>query len=380
MGTIYLDNSATTQPSQAVVDAMTQAMTQTYHNPSSLYAQAITAEKQMEACRAAIQDVFGPGQVLFTSGGTESNNLAILGGLAAMRGGGRILYSAGEHPAVREACMAAEPLGFQPQELPLDSQGLLDLSVAEKQLAQDVRLLCVMQVNNETGALQPLEQLAHMRQTLCPKAMFHVDVVQGFLRHPLDVRSLGIHSVALSAHKIHGPKGVGALWLSGEGRIHPRMFGGGQEDGIRPGTENTPGIAGLLAAITGYPKTHAMRSLKLRLWNRLKDAIPAIRVNGPHPDAQEAADHILNLSFFPVQAQTMLHALEGEGVLVGNGAACSSRRAQVSRVLRAMQVPTKEAECAIRFSLNPYITMKEVDAAADAVLRCYNRLKPFIRR
>lgn len=377
---IYLDNSATTQPTQAVVDAMAAAMREGFYNPSSLYAQAVAAEKQMEACRASVQQSLGAGRVLFTSGGTEANNLAILGALAAMRGRGRVLYSAGEHACVVEACVAAESMGFHAEELPLDAQGKVDLDALAAQLGDDVSMVCLMQVNNEMGAIQPLAEVAQLMKRHCPQAWLHVDAVQGFLRHPLNPSAIGASSVAMSAHKIHGPKGVGALWLAQGTKLSPRVFGGGQESGLRPGTENTPGIAGFLAAQDEYPKNHAMRSLKLQLWHTLAQAIPPLRVNGPRPDSPLAADHILNVSFAPVRAQTMLHALEGEGVLVGNGSACSSKKARVSRVLRAMRVPDEQAQCAIRFSLNPYLTQDEMDAAAQAVLRCYERLKGFVRR
>lgn len=378
MRTIYLDNSATTRPTDAVIEAMASCMRSGYHNPSSLYADALAAEKLMDACRAAIQGEFGPGQVVFTSGGTEANNLAILGGLTSLRGTGRVLFSAGEHASVREACAVAERLGFEAQEIPLLPDGTVDLSEAEQLLTKDTRLICVMQVNNETGAIQPISEVASLKERLCPQAMLHVDAVQGFLRHPLPTR--GVSSVALSGHKIHAPKGIGALWLKSGIRVQPLTHGGGQERGLRSGTENTPGIAGLLAAMAAFPKTNAMRGQKLKLWRMLAEGVPSLRVNGPVPDADNAADHILNVSFFPVRSETMLHALEGEGTLVGNGAACSSKKARISLVLKAMGIPPRDAECAIRFSLNPYLSEADIEAAAEATIRCYERLKGFVRR
>lgn len=378
MRTIYLDNSATTPPTDAVIEAMASCMRVGYHNPSSLYADALAAEKQMDACRAAIRSHLGPGQVVFTSGGTEANNLAILGGLASMRAGGRVLFSAGEHASVREACLAAECLGFEAAALPLMTDGTLDLAAAERMLTPDTRLICLMQVNNETGAIQPIEEVVKLKERLCPHAMLHVDAVQGFLRHALP--SGGITSVSLSGHKVHGPKGIGALWCKSGTKLQPLTHGGGQERGLRPGTENTPGIAGLFAAINAYPRANTMRSQKVLLWRLLLEGVPSLRVNGPAPDVSKAADHILNVSFFPVRAETMLHALEAEGVLVGNGSACSSRRVQTSRVLKAMGVPAGNAECAVRFSLSPYLSDADIEQAARAAVRCYERLKGFVRR
>ncbi len=380
MKTIYLDNSATTRPMPAVVQAMVASMEQAYYNPSSLYAQAVSVEKGMSACRAAIQQELGTGQVLFTSGGTEANNLAILGSLAVTREKGKVLYSAGEHSSVREACAAAETMGFTPVELPLTPDGLLDMEAACQALTPDTRLICLMHINNETGAIQPIAALAKLRDTRCPQAGLHVDAVQGFLRHPLDSKGLGVDSVSLSAHKVHGPKGMGALWLRERAKLSPRVYGGGQEGALRPGTENTPGIAALAAAIQHYPRENNMRALKLRLYRRLAEGVPALRVNGPKPDTEAASDHILNVSFAPVRGQTMLHALEGEGVLVGNGSACSSKAVKISRVLKAMGVPQADGECAIRFSLNPFLTEEEIDLAADRVIKCYNQLKGFVRR
>lgn len=377
---IYLDNSATTRPSAAVMEAMRQAMTDGYFNPSALYKPAMQAEKRMNDCRALIASKLGvKGRVIFTSGGTEADNLATLGCLPRRRTGGRILYSAGEHPAVIESCKAAVAQGFEAVEIPLLVNGLVDLPALDSLLSSDTLLICVMQVNNETGAVQPLKAIAAQRDERCPDALLHVDGVQGYLRLPCQAEEIGIDSYALSAHKFHGPKGVGALWISPRVRLQPQLYGGGQESGLRPGTHNTPGIAGLDAAIATYPVINTMRDLKLSLYERLREAIPTLEVNGPDPNSAQAADHILNISFPPVRSETLLHALEAEEVYVGNGAACSSRSGKGSHVLRAMGLSSQRVQSAIRFSLNPFLCRQDIDAAANAVIQSYQLLKGYSR-
>lgn len=380
---IYLDNSATTRVCGAAAAAMMQCMQAGYFNPSAVYGPALETEKMMRACRETLlRSVHARtgSQAVFTSGGTEADNLAILGRLSGMRGGGRILYSAGEHPAVKEACLAAEAMGFEAHSVPYDHTGAVDLDALEKLMTPDTRLICCMQVNNETGAIQPLSEIAALRARRAPEAHFHVDGVQGFLRVPFDMPGVQADSYALSGHKIHGPKGIGALILAPGVRVHPRALGGGQESGLRSGTENTPGIAGLLAAVEAYPLENGMRQVKLHLWQRLREAIPDAAVNGPAPDSDLAAPHILNVSLPPVRSETMLHALEGAGIYVGMGSACSSHKQKVSAVLRAMNTPQRLAESALRFSLCPENTLAEMEQVAAACGQNYVVLSKFQRR
>ncbi len=378
--TCYLDNSATTKPTQAVVDAMVCCMQEGYHNPSSLYAPALEVEKQITACRTLIAERLNAENVFFTSGGTEANNLAIFGALKGMRKKGKVLYSAGEHPSVLETCKQAQYLGFEPEEIPLSQNGVLQLGALRSQLKEDVSLICIMHVNNETGSIQPIHEVAKLRDSLQPDALLHVDGVQGFLRLPTDMRGWGVDSYALSGHKIHASKGVGALALGGRTRLTPLFFGGGQEAAIRSGTENTPGIAGLKKAIETYPAAHNMQNVKMKLFSMLQAGIENLAVNGPEPDAAEAAPHILNVSFPPVRAETMLHALEGDQIYVGNGSACSSKKKQISHVLAAMGSSVAQAESAIRFSLNPFLTEEDIQYAAKCCIQHYQVLKKFIRR
>ena len=375
----YLDNSATTRPTEYVDEAVKQCMLEGFYNPSALYAPALTSEKQMAACRELIaKELHADARnVIFTSGGTEADNLAILGSLSFHRGG-RVLFTAGEHPAVRAACESVRN-AFDVQEIPYDEKGLVDLNALEALITPDTRLICVMQVNNETGAVMQLSEIAALRDKLAPEAMLHVDGVQGFLRLPVDMRKMGIDSYALSGHKIHAPKGIGALVTSNRMRLAPRALGGGQEKTLRSGTENTPGIAGLKAAIESYPRENNMMQVKLHLYERLKEiAGDKFFVNGPAPE--EGAAHVLNCSLVPVRSETMLYALERDEVYVANGSACSSRKQKVSTVLAAMNTPRKQAESAIRFSLSPYTTMEEIDYAAECIRRHYDMFKRYERR
>lgn len=378
---IYLDNSATTRPSEAVIHAMAQCMREGYFNPSALYAPALEAEKMLRECRALLLSmVHAPAgaRAIFTAGGTEADNLAILGALASLHGGGKILYGAGEHAAVREACLAAR--GFEAVAMPYDHQGRIDLNALRGLLSADTRLICCMQVNNETGAIQPLKEIDALRRELAPGALFHVDGVQGFLRVPFDMTALHADSYAISGHKLHGPKGVGALVFAPTMRLQPRMLGGGQENQLRSGTENTPGIAGLMAAIRHYPGQHAMQENKMLLWQRIREYIPGAACNGPAPDSPLAAPHILNVSLPPVRSETMLHALEGERIYIGMGSACASHKQKVSQVLQAMHTHRSLAESALRFSLCPDNTAAEMEETARALQRQYAVLSRFQRR
>ena len=377
---IYLDNSATTRVCEAAVRAATACMTEGYYNPSALYMPSMAVEKEMNICRDAILravDAGGDARVVFTSGGTEADNLAILGGMEHMRGG-RVLYSAGEHPAVREACEHLK--NMDAQEIPLAADGRVRLDRLEELLTPDTKLICVMQVNNETGAVMPIAEIARLRDRLCPEAVLHVDGVQGFLRVPFSMRETGADSYALSGHKIHAPKGVGALVYRPRLRPSPRQIGGGQEKALRSGTENTPGIAGLRAAIEAWPKDTDLRALKCLLFSELKAKIPDAVYNGPDPGSPDTAPHILNVSLPPVRSETMLYALAGDGVYVGIGSACSSHKQKVSRVLRAMGLSGLRAESALRFSLCPFNTEDEMRTAAAIAAKHYELLKKYTRR
>ncbi|MBR6300000.1 MAG: cysteine desulfurase [Clostridia bacterium] len=377
----YLDNSATTRPSQRVVQAMIDCMQEGFYNPSALYAPAVAVEKKITACREAIALELhaDASRVIFTSGGTEADNLAILS-LLSERRGGRVLFTAGEHPAVRAACEALKN-SFDVKEIPYDRYGIVDLDALLDLLTPDTRMICVMQVNNETGAIMPMKEIADLRDRVCPNALLHVDGVQGFLRLPIDMKALGIDSYALSGHKIHGPKGIGALVYSERTRIVPRELGGGQEKGLRSGTENVPGIIGMYEAIHTFPRENEMRKQKLHLYERLLEICGEnLHVNGPQPESEFSAPHILNCSLVPVRSETMIYALERDQVFISGGSACSSHKQKISAVLSAMNVQRKVAESALRFSLSPYTSSEEIEYAAGCIARHYDLLKRYERR
>ncbi len=384
MTEIYLDNAATTKPSAEVIDAMTSAMRIGYYNPAALYKGAVEAERALEAARAAIAAPLRMKQehVIFTSGGTESDNLGILGHLKTCRSGGTVLYSAAEHAAVRNAAIEAENLGFTVKRIPLDTRGSLDLAALETMMDESVTLISVMHVCNETGMIMPLPQLASLRDQLAPRAAIHVDGVQGYLRLPVDMKKLGIQSYAVSAHKVHGPKGVGALIVQDKHKIAPLIFGGGHQRGLRAGTDNTVGAAGFAAAVKAYPASAAqtLQALKVDMARLLQSAVPNMQIIGPLPEDADSAPHILSLSLPPVNAETMVHALEAQGVIVGTGSACSSKSRKRSIPLTSMGVSVALMNSAIRLSFSVQNTPEELAIAAKAIQTQYDILSKFTRR
>ena len=380
----YLDNSATTKPSAAVAAAVRELMEGGWYNPSALYKPALEIQKKLDGVRETVLKAAGAeGQkVIFTSGGTEADNLALLGRLKACRKPGKVLISSVEHPAVSACADEIRRMGHEVLEIPASRSGAVDLAALEGMLDEGVLMISVMQVNNETGAAEPLAEIARLRNRLAPAAAIHVDGVQGFLRMDLGFNKLGIQSYALSGHKIHGLKGTGALIVRKDHAVRPVQFGGGQEGNLRSGTENTFGIIALGEAVrTWDPAANArMRALKDRLREELLRRIPEAKINGPEADPEKSAPHILNVALIPVRSQTMLFALEGDGVYVSAGSACASRKQKISPVLKAMGVSTEQADCSLRFSLCPQTTEAEIDYCIECVVRHYEMLKKYVRR
>ena len=380
----YLDNSATTRPSERVALAMLTCLREGWYNPSALYRPAMEAEKRVSAAR---QDILkaaeAQGQrLIFTGSGTEADNIAILGHMRTVKKASRVLISSVEHPGVARCAQELERMGHTVELLPVTRTGVLDLERLRELLREPAALICVMQVNNESGAVQPIAQIARLRDELCPDCAIHVDGVQGFLRVPVGFNKSGIQSYALSGHKLHGPKGIGALIVRRDHKVSPIVFGGGQEEGYRSGTENTPGIIGLAEAVRGYPEDGVarMRRCKELLYRGLLEAVPQAVLNGPALDDPACSPHILNMSLPPVRSQTMLLALEGDGVYVSAGSACSSKQQKVSGVLKAMGVPEPVADCALRFSLSPEVTEEQIAYAVACVKKHHELLKKYVRR
>lgn len=378
----YLDNSATTKPSDGVIREMAKRMSEMYYNPSSLYKEAFEVEKELNLCRDEIRKSINAkdARVIFTSGGTESNNLALFGVFGVSRPPVKIAVSAVEHPSVLDAADALVKMGAEIVRIGVNEEGELNFGQLSEELEKGLTLVSVMQVNNETGAVTDVKRLSEIVREKGNKTLLHIDGVQGFLRCPMDFSLCDLYT--LSSHKIHGPKGVGALVVRKGVRLSPTHIGGGQEDSLRSGTENTPGIFGFMQAIREMKAMNDMSALlmekKLALIERFQNAVPDLIVNGPDP--RTAAPHIVNFGFPNVRGEVMLHALEEEGVFASTGSACSSKKMKVSRVLTEMGIPAKKAEWALRFSLSPYTTIEEINYAAEVVKVKYELLKRFQRR
>lgn len=376
----YLDNSATTRPCEAAIQAMVECMREGFYNPSSVYRPSVEAFRRVrEARENLLKPIRGNNcDLIFTSGGTEANNLAVLGAVQRMRGKQVVAVSAVEHPSVRAAFDRLKDEGHDVRVIGVDTTGQPDWAALEQALDDGVSFVSMMQVNNETGALLDAQKL---HQLVNGRALIHVDGVQGYLRVPFDMRYADLYS--FSGHKIHGPKGIGALVVKKGIKIMPRQIGGGQENGLRSGTENTPGIAGLNAAALELMKlgdglTAETMAKKLRFIEAVRAVVPEVVIHGSAPEA--AAPHIVNLGFPNVRGEVMLHALEAEGVYVSTGSACSSKKLKVSSVLTAMGIPPARAEWAVRFSLSPHTTDEEINYAAGKIGACYDLLKRFQRR
>ncbi|MBR5302631.1 MAG: cysteine desulfurase [Clostridia bacterium] len=383
---IYLDNSATTRPFDSVVDVMGACMRDTWFNPSAAYKPAVDVDRQMRLCRQTIARQLGAqeDEVVFTGGGTESDNLAILGFAETLHGNANFLVSAIEHPAVSDTIQRVKKLGIEVREMPIDSRGVVDLTAAQELMDEHTALLSCMQVSNETGAIQPIEALSRMVRERNPKARVHVDGVQGFMRVPMHMGRMGVDMYALSGHKIHGPKGVGALVVRKGMRLVPQITGGGQEKNLRSGTYNAPAILGLGKAVqemaARQTDVEKLRELKACLLEKLEAQIPGIRVNGPRPDEKDSAPHILSISFDGVRGEVMRNALEGADVLVSTGSACASHKQKVSGTLRAMGLSSEMADGTVRISLGLDNTMEEMEITAAHMAKMAALLAKYRRR
>ncbi|ADL08216.1 cysteine desulfurase family protein [Thermosediminibacter oceani] len=380
---VYLDNSATTKVAKEAVDAMVQAMTLAFGNPSSLHRKGMEAERIVSKSRETLAAFLGAKsrEIYFTSGGTESNNLAIKGAAYARKRYGRhLITTAIEHPSVLDVFKSLEEEGFSVTYLGVDDSGHINLEELERALKPDTILVSIMYVNNEVGSIQPIEAAAEIIAKN-KNTLFHVDAVQAFGKIPLIPHLKGIHLMSLSAHKIYGPKGVGALYVRDGIKIMPLFNGGGQEEGLRSGTENVPGIAGFSAASELAFKNMAawqarMRELKERLKDRILEEIPDAVLNG----SENGAPHILNISFLGTRAEVLLHALESHGIYVSTGSACSSYKKGKSHVLAAMGKTAEEIDSALRFSFSPFLSLEDIDYTVEILKKEVTELRKFIRR
>ena len=374
---IYFDNSAATRPYDEVASAVFDTMSNNYGNPSSLHKLGIEAERAVKTAkeRVAAGIKANPSEILFTSGGTESDNIALFGTASANRGR-HIISTPLEHPAIINTLGELRERGYKIDYTPVDSSGKVILKDFERLIRPDTFLVTAMIVNNEIGTIEPIAEMAKILKSVNPRAVFHTDAVQGFGKVPINVDALGVDLVSLSAHKVHGPKGMGALYIRRGTKIKPIIYGGGQQQGMRSGTENVPGMVGFgiaakIAATDLGKKIERMSALKERLKNGILNSIDNVRINTPDNNAP----HILNVSFGGTKAEVVLHSLEMQDIFVSSGSACSSHKKEPSYVLTEIGVPRKMIDGSIRFSLSEFSTEEDVDITIEALKKIIPRLR-----
>lgn len=359
---IYLDNSATTKPCPEAVEAMTQALTEEWGNPSALYGFGIDAARQLRQARHTVAAALGaePDRVFFTSGGTEADNWAIFGTAKRLgKRGKHIVTTAIEHHAILNSMKELEGQGFEVTYLQPDSQGRVSVDDLKAALRKDTILVSIMMVNNEVGSVMPISQMAKLTHRLCPDAIFHTDAVQGFLKVPFQAKTLGADLISVSSHKIHGPKGAGALYISPRLRSFPALLlGGGQEGGYRSGTEGTPAIFGFAAACAAVSATFREDSQRehalIGEFAEKFAALEGVTVNGCHE-----APHVLSLAVPGVPVQNTINILQDHGICVSAGSACA--KGHRSHVLSAMALPPETIDSAFRVSLCRDTTREELE-------------------
>ena len=373
----YFDNAATTAVYPEVRDLMVKLMTEDYGNPSSLHMKGVDAEKYIKnaASQIAKEIKCQEKELVFTSGGTESNNLAIIGGaMAKRRAGKHIITTNIEHASVSATMDSLSKEGYDITYIGVDSTGHVKLDELKCALREDTILVSVMYVNNEIGTIQPIADIAAIIKSYNDKILFHVDAVQAFGKLRFSVKKLGVDMLSMSGHKIHGPKGSGALYIKDKTLIRPIIYGGGQQKEMRSGTENVPAIAGMGLATELIYKEHEK---KIEYINMLKDRfISGVTKYDDVFDNSGEAPHIASISFVGIRSEVMLHALEDKGIYVSAGSACSSNKPHISNVLKAIDMPDDRLESTLRFSFIETNTVEQVDYAIEVI----GELLPFLRR
>lgn len=378
---IYLDNSATTMAFREVTELVSKIMYVDYGNPSSMHMKGVQAENYVKEAKETLAGLLKvqEKELFFTSGGTESDNWALMGAASAnSRAGRHLITTQIEHPAILQTMEYLESIGYEVTYLPVDEKGIVRLDALERSIRQDTILVSIMHVNNEVGAVQPIEEAGRIIERKNPSTLFHVDAVQGFGKLKLYPKRCNVDMLSISGHKIHGPKGTGLLYIDEHVKIKPVVFGGGQQKGLRSGTENVPGTAGLgLAAKMVYADmeqdTARLYELKAYLQKSLME-MEDVMLNGPL--FEEGAPHIVSASFVGVRSEVLLHALEEKGIYVSAGSACASRKHTVSATLSAMGIDQKLLDCTIRFSLSIFTTKEEL----DYTIKCLHEILPMLRR
>ncbi len=376
---IYLDNAASTYVSSEVLNEMLPCFNALYGNPSSLHSFGRDATAMLDKARDRIKDSINAekaSEIYFTSGGTESNNMAILGVARAYANKGKhIITSQIEHPSVLEACAQLEKEGFKISYVPVDANGLVSIPDILHEIRKDTTLISIMTVNNEVGTIQNIKSIAKIAHDY--GIIFHTDAVQAIGQIVLNVQDMEIDLLSLSAHKIHGPKGVGALYVKSGIKLEPITYGGGQERGKRSGTENLPGIVGLGKAVELATKNHIINNKKLKsirdyFLSRVAEKIEFYQINGHQ---HQKTNEIVNISFYGVEGESLMMLLDLAGICISTGSACSSKATQVSHVLKAMKVPEEVAACSVRFSFDTNISAADVDYVVDELAKAIAKLR-----
>ncbi|MDD6811927.1 MAG: cysteine desulfurase family protein [Lachnospiraceae bacterium] len=381
---VYLDNSATTRCFDEVAQLMTKIMCEDYGNPSSMHHKGVEAEHYLRYAGETLAKILkvNEKEILFTSGGTESDNIALIGtAMANHRTGRHLITTQIEHPAIMQTMRYLEDQGFRVTYLPVDKQGRISLDDLEKAIEKDTILVSIMHTNNEIGTLEPIAQAGELIKRINPKTAFHVDAVQGFGKFRIYPSRMKIDLLSVSAHKIHGPKGVGFLYKNDKLKISPIMYGGGQQKGMRSGTENVPGIAGLARAAEliyenldeDMARLYDLRKLFVDGVSGMED----VKVNGC--TGEESAAHIVSLSVRGIRSEVLLHALEERGIYVSAGSACSSNKPQTSATLKAIGVEKDLLDSTIRFSFSIFTTEEEIQYTLQALYDIIPALRRYTR-
>ncbi|MCI7042958.1 MAG: cysteine desulfurase [Lachnospiraceae bacterium] len=378
---VYLDNSATTRCFGEVAELMTKIMCEDYGNPSSLHRKGVQAEQYIRYAKETIAKNLkvNEKEIFFTSGGTESDNLALRGcAYANCRAGRHLITTQIEHPAILQTMKQLEEEGFRVTYLPVDEKGCIRPEDLQRAITGETILVSIMHTNNEVGSLQPIEEAGALIKRMNPRILFHVDAVQGYGKFRILPKKMHIDLLSVSGHKIHGPKGIGFLYVDEKVKIKPILFGGGQQNGLRSGTENVPAIAGLAKAIE---IVYSNLDREVEELYRIKEAfvegvkqIPDVFVNGH--SGRDGAPHVVSVSFQGVRSEVLLHALEDKGVYVSAGSACSAHKPQPSATLQAMGIDKELLGSTIRFSFSAFTTMDEI----SYTLQCLYDIIPVLRR
>ncbi|ANS75140.1 cysteine desulfurase [Paenibacillus yonginensis] len=373
----YFDHAASTPPHPEVIRTIAEVMQAHYGNPSSLHASGEAGFKLLKKAREVCAGTLGvqPSEIVFTSGATESNNMAIKGAALQYRSRGKhLVTSMIEHPSVYESFRQLEGFGFEVAFVPVQTNGTVDIETVMRTVREDTVLVSIMHVNNETGSIQPVAEIARELKQKYPRVLVHVDGVQGFGKVPLQLKDSGIDLYSLSAHKFRGPRGAGLLYVRKGIQLFPLLSGGGQESGVRSGTENVPAVVGMAKALRLAKEQEAEH---VRNWRKVRErlvegiaSLPELELNSP----AEGAPHIVHFSFPGMKPEVVLHCLEEEGLEVSTKSACSSKTSEPSRVLLAMGKSMETAQSGIRISLGDEHTSEDADLLIEALTKAVKRL------